>query len=137
MSFRQDQDLANLWRPPRAIQRGTAPKPPSLGGGMSGRTLKRVIWTGAFAAVAIVGAIYGAGLKTQHEYQQEKQKVVEASADDRIRGLEERRAALVTQRAPLEKKLGEIRARIKARDLENAAAAATAATSTAESGNKK
>ena len=29
---------------------------------------KRIIWTVAFAAVTIVGAIYGAGLKTQQEY---------------------------------------------------------------------
>lgn len=29
---------------------------------------KRVLWTVAFAAVTIVGAIYGAGLKTQQEY---------------------------------------------------------------------
>lgn len=29
---------------------------------------KRFIWTGAFAAVTVVGSIYGAGLKTQQEF---------------------------------------------------------------------
>ncbi|OTA95423.1 hypothetical protein M434DRAFT_64359, partial [Hypoxylon sp. CO27-5] len=77
---------------------------------------KRIIWTGAFAAVTIVGAIYGAGLKTQQEYKEEKKRIIEASPEDRIRALEDRRAVLVRERAPLERKLGEVRARIKAQE---------------------
>ena len=67
--------------PPRTPHhRGSAPKHPdaildaarrgvgSGGGGGGGRNFKRIIWTGAFAAIAFTGAIYGAGLKTQQEY---------------------------------------------------------------------
>jgi hypothetical protein len=45
-----------------------------MGGGAGGigrwkwTTSKRMVWTVAFAAVTIVGSIYGAGLKTQQEY---------------------------------------------------------------------
>ncbi|KAI2619688.1 hypothetical protein GGR54DRAFT_647828 [Hypoxylon sp. NC1633] len=113
------QEPRREWRPPRPIQRGAAPTPIStLRTKLSGITLKRMIWTGAFAAVTIVGAIYGAGLKTQKEYHEEKQKVLESSAADRIRDLEARRAALLTQRAPLERKLRELRNRIGAQDAD-------------------
>lgn len=114
-------------RPRRQIRRGAAPTPPPtsklLGNTrVSGTSLKRMIWTGAFAAVTIVGAIYGAGLKTQQEYKEEKKKIIEASPEDRIRALEDRRAVLVRERAPLERKLGEVRARIRAQEMKDAAA---------------
>lgn len=80
--------------------------------------LKRVIWTGAFAAVTFVGAIYGAGLKTRQDYRQERQRIVELPAEDRVRGLQERRDALVRERRPLEKKLGELRERMRAQEAE-------------------
>ncbi|KAI1445208.1 hypothetical protein F5Y02DRAFT_418260 [Annulohypoxylon stygium] len=81
------------------------------------------VLTGAFAAVAVVGAIYGAGLKTQQEYKTEKRQIVEASVEDRIQGLEGRRATLLAQRRPIERKLDDVRARIRAQELENAGAA--------------
>jgi hypothetical protein len=31
---------------------------------------KRMVWTGAFAAITFVGTIYGAGLKTRMEYKE-------------------------------------------------------------------
>ncbi|KAI1403148.1 hypothetical protein F4819DRAFT_484935 [Hypoxylon fuscum] len=110
-------------RPARRIQRGAAPTPPPKipGAGAaapSGVNLKRVIWTGAFAAVTFVGAIYGAGLKTRQDYRQERQRIVELPAEDRVRGLQERRDALVRERRPLEKKLGELRERMRAQEAE-------------------
>lgn len=60
--------------PPRNIRRGATPSnastiaPTAARAGGGGMSLQRIIWTGAFAAVTIVGAIYGAGLKTQQEY---------------------------------------------------------------------
>ncbi|KAI1803703.1 hypothetical protein F4811DRAFT_523935 [Daldinia bambusicola] len=107
--------------PPRQIRRGpaaasTAPGSPAGGVGVSGTTLKRVVWTGAIAAVTIVGAIYGAGLKTRSEFRQEKQKVIEAAPEERIRDLEARRAALVAQKRPFERKLADLRARMKAQE---------------------
>ncbi|KAI2634712.1 hypothetical protein GGS26DRAFT_589631 [Hypomontagnella submonticulosa] len=101
-------------RPPRPIRRGAAPPPgPSSSPSSGGISSKRLIWTAAFAAVTIVGAIYGAGLKTQQEYKSEKQKIVESTPEDRIRDLEARRAALLTQRMPLERKLRDLRARME------------------------
>ncbi|RYC61845.1 hypothetical protein CHU98_g4340, partial [Xylaria longipes] len=76
-------------------------------------TPKRMIWTGAFAAVTAVGTIYGAGLKTRQEYQAEKKQVLEAPVEERISVLEARRARLVSQRRPLENKLEELRLRVQ------------------------
>ncbi|KAI1472319.1 uncharacterized protein F4812DRAFT_454132 [Daldinia caldariorum] len=106
--------------PPRQISRGPGAARSAVPGSPAGGpvrgtptpTLKRVIWTGAIAAVTIVGAIYGAGLKTRSEYQQEKRKVVEATPEERVRDLEARRAALVAQRRPFERKLADLRARM-------------------------
>ncbi|KAI1474641.1 hypothetical protein F4774DRAFT_322944 [Daldinia eschscholtzii] len=103
-------------RPPRPIRRGPMPSAVPNPGGISGVTIKRLVWTGAFAAVTIVGAIYGAGLKTQSEFKQEKRKIVEATPEERIRDLEARRAALVAQKLPFERKLDQLRARMKAQE---------------------
>ncbi|KAI0548449.1 hypothetical protein F4679DRAFT_317282 [Xylaria curta] len=111
MSSRRPPPTA-AYRPPRQINRGAAP--PSVRG--SWTTPKRMIWTGAFAAVTIVGTIYGAGLKTQQEYRTEKKQVLEAPVEERIRTLEARRAQLVSQRRPLEKKLEELRLRVQKED---------------------
>ncbi|KAI0447170.1 hypothetical protein F4803DRAFT_546386 [Xylaria telfairii] len=95
--------------PPKLIYR--APQRPSARG--SWTTPKRMIWTGAFAAVTIVGTIYGAGLKTQQEYHAERKEVLEAPIEERIQTLETRRAHLVNQRRPLERKLEELRLRVQ------------------------
>ncbi|RYP16665.1 hypothetical protein DL765_004985 [Monosporascus sp. GIB2] len=109
-------------RPPRNIGRGIpsakGPSSPIVRGG--GISVQGLIWTGAFAAVTIVGAIYGAGLKTKQEYKAEKKQIAEASIEERIAGLEQRRSALVSQRIPLENKLAEVRARMKAKELGDA-----------------
>ncbi|KAI6089340.1 hypothetical protein F4821DRAFT_231773 [Hypoxylon rubiginosum] len=109
-------------RGPRPIRRG-APGPPRPTG-IPAATLRRLIYTGAFAAVTAVGAIYGAGLKTQQERQQEVRRIVEAPPEDRVRDLEARRAALLTQRKPLDAKLADLRARMKAQEEEEALFAA-------------
>ncbi|KAI0384545.1 hypothetical protein F5Y04DRAFT_277919 [Hypomontagnella monticulosa] len=120
-------------RPPRQTRRGAAPPPKIPSSSAGGISPKRLVWTGAFAAVTIVGAIYGAGLKTQQEFHSEKQKIIESTPEDRIRDLEARRAALVTQKMPLERKLRDLRVR-----MEKDAAAAAAATATREGdGNGK
>ncbi|KAI2467886.1 hypothetical protein F4781DRAFT_432990 [Annulohypoxylon bovei var. microspora] len=110
-------DRASLRPPPGQTPPATSQilRPP--------RRVKLMVFTGAFAAVAIVGAIYGAGLKTQREFKKEKQKIVEASAEDRIRDLEGRRGTLVSQRIPLERKLNDLRARMRVQEAKDTAAA--------------
>jgi len=54
--------------PPLPPPPATPLRAPPPGGAGASPGLKRVIYTGAFAAVTIVGAIYGAGLKTQEEF---------------------------------------------------------------------
>ncbi|KAI1181070.1 hypothetical protein F4777DRAFT_573144 [Nemania sp. FL0916] len=76
-------------------------------------TSKRLVYTLAFAAVTIVGSIYGAGLKMQQEYKAEKKHVLESPVEDRIRVLEIRRAHLVKERLPLEQKLEKAQARLR------------------------
>ncbi|KAI0403586.1 hypothetical protein F4802DRAFT_598980 [Xylaria palmicola] len=125
----RDSRSAVAYQPPSQPRRGAAP---SAAGRAAGRgswtTPKRVIWTGAFAAVTIVGAIYGAGLKTQQEYQAEKKQVLESPVEERIRALEARRAQLLTQKRPLENKLEQLRLRVQKQ--EGSAETTTAPTTT-------
>lgn len=58
-------------RPPRRHPRGPAgAAAAAASAAKSATTVKRYIWTGAFAAVTIMGTLYGAGLKTQQEYKE-------------------------------------------------------------------
>ncbi|KAB5559803.1 hypothetical protein GE09DRAFT_1220472 [Coniochaeta sp. 2T2.1] len=70
---------------------------------------KRMVWTGAFAAVTFVGTIYGAGLKTRMEHKEEKKLLTEAPISDRIDALETRKGQLLSQRIQIERKLQELR----------------------------
>ncbi|KAI1434843.1 hypothetical protein GGR50DRAFT_694769 [Xylaria sp. CBS 124048] len=101
--------------PPRRTARGPTPTPPWW------TKSRNMIWTGAFAAVIFTGTIYGAGLKVQREYHSEKEKVLEAPPEERIRALEAHRATLVTKRRPLESKLEELRLRIQKEEQEQQA----------------
>ncbi|KAI1300481.1 hypothetical protein F5Y03DRAFT_229538 [Xylaria venustula] len=107
------------YQPARQSRRGRGPvsSAPVAMGSRGGRgawtTPKRLIWTGAFAAVTIVGSIYGAGLKTQQEYHAEKKQILETPIEERISALEAHRARLVTQKRPLERKRDELRLRIQ------------------------
>ncbi|KAK0665816.1 hypothetical protein QBC41DRAFT_327149 [Cercophora samala] len=74
---------------------------------------KRLIWTGAFAATAFTGSIYGAGLKTQKEWKEEKQKVQELTTDEKVAMLENSKGELWKQKVSLEQKLGEVRRRME------------------------
>ncbi|KAK4200156.1 hypothetical protein QBC40DRAFT_265333 [Triangularia verruculosa] len=74
---------------------------------------KRLIWTGAFAATTFTGAIYGAGLKTQQEWKQEKQKIQELTTDEKVAMLENSKGELWKQKVSLEQKLREVRARME------------------------
>ncbi|TPX14946.1 uncharacterized protein E0L32_005055 [Thyridium curvatum] len=96
--------------------------------GPAAARLRRYVYTGAFAAITIAGTIYGAGLKTQQEVKvtrplnsgsthpctQERQKIVEATAEDKIAMLEDRKKALILQKAPLDRKLEALRERMRA-----------------------
>ncbi|KAI0476432.1 hypothetical protein GGR56DRAFT_674901 [Xylariaceae sp. FL0804] len=73
-----------------------------------------MIVTGAFAAAIIAGSIYGAGLKTQQEFKEEKRRILEAPPEVRLRELEARRADLARQAAPIERKLETHRAEMRA-----------------------
>ncbi|EGS22690.1 uncharacterized protein CTHT_0011630 [Thermochaetoides thermophila DSM 1495] len=77
--------------------------------GREGQTPKWKLWlyTGVFTAVTVTGTIYGAGLKTQQEWKAEKKRVLEASVEEKIAILEDRKAELVRQKNDLEAKLEE------------------------------
>ncbi|KAH8648362.1 hypothetical protein BX600DRAFT_517759 [Xylariales sp. PMI_506] len=93
-----------------------------------------LVWTGAFAAITIVATMFGAGLRTQQEYKAEKQQILEYTAEERIKDLETRRAALVSQKIPLELKIKNLHEKIKAREE---AEAKTANMSPATQSSKK
>ncbi|ORY67466.1 uncharacterized protein BCR38DRAFT_337093 [Pseudomassariella vexata] len=112
-------------QPPRPIRRGRPPPSAATSKGVptaataatqGGIPIKKLIWTGAFAAVTIVGSLYGAGLKTQREYKAERQQFIEATPEERIHALEHRRGVLMSQKIPLEMKLRDLRVRLKAEE---------------------
>ncbi|KAK3396158.1 hypothetical protein B0T20DRAFT_454799 [Sordaria brevicollis] len=74
---------------------------------------KAAIWTLAFTAVTVTGTIYGAGLKTQKEWEEEKQKVQEATVEEKIETLVNRRAQLFKTKVEIEQKLADVRERIR------------------------
>ncbi|KAI1187838.1 hypothetical protein F5B17DRAFT_398236 [Nemania serpens] len=109
---------AATYRPPRPIQRGAAPSVSRDAVRASWATPKRLIWTGAFAAVAIVGSIYGVGLKTQEEFKAERKQILETPVEERILSLEAHRAQLVNLRRPLELKREELLLRLQKQQQE-------------------
>lgn len=100
--------------------------------------IKRIIYTGAFAAVTVMGTIYGAGLKAQGDFKAEKKQVMEMPIEERIKILEDQKAKLLSLKRPLEKKLVDIRARIKVQEaLEAEQAEAEAAAEAAAAKESK
>lgn len=67
-----------------------------------------------FVAVIVSGTIYGAGLKTEQEWKATKQKIAEATVDERLAMLAQRRADLTRQQREVEDKLANLRARMRA-----------------------
>ncbi|KAL1648109.1 hypothetical protein SLS58_002436 [Diplodia intermedia] len=78
---------------------------------VSQQTIRRIVLTGAISAVTVTGALYGAGLKTQKEYTQAQKTVYELPVEERIAGLETKRARLVSQREDIERKIAGLEAR--------------------------
>jgi len=99
---------------------------------------KRYSITGLFATVIISGAVWGAMLKMRVEAQsvcppprplilallwlttnpcvQENKKILEATTDEKVLILEQRREHLVKQKKELDDKLADLHARMKARE---------------------
>ncbi|KAF2098046.1 hypothetical protein NA57DRAFT_76843 [Rhizodiscina lignyota] len=83
---------------------------------MSQQTTKRVILTGAIAAITIVGAYTGATIKTDNEKQTTRKKFEEATPEQMIEQLERAKSQLLYQRGELEKKIRQLHERQKARN---------------------
>jgi predicted Co/Zn/Cd cation transporter (cation efflux family) len=71
--------------------------------------------TGAVAAITITGTIYGAGLKGQQEVKQQNRQILQATPEERIAQLEVARAELVVKKNEMERKMGQIAARRRAK----------------------
>ncbi|KXH36006.1 hypothetical protein CNYM01_13676 [Colletotrichum nymphaeae SA-01] len=81
---------------------------------MSGFTKFRAGLTAAgCAAIIFTGATYGAGLKTQKEWKEERQSFWESPFDEQISLLQGQRGRLVTERRKWERKLEYLDERIK------------------------
>ncbi|OJD35624.1 uncharacterized protein BKCO1_1600016 [Diplodia corticola] len=78
---------------------------------VSQQTIRRIVLTGSISAVTITGAIYGAGLKFQQEHKQAQKTVYELPVEERIAGLQTKRARLVSQKEDLERKIAGLEAR--------------------------
>ncbi|KAK7536212.1 uncharacterized protein J3D65DRAFT_668643 [Phyllosticta citribraziliensis] len=75
------------------------------------KTIRLWALTGGVAATVVMGSLYGAGLKTQTQQSQARKAAQEVPIEARIAGLEQQRAHLLQQKAGLDKKLAEIKAR--------------------------
>ncbi|KAL1847385.1 hypothetical protein Daus18300_013970 [Diaporthe australafricana] len=80
----------------------------------SRQNLRRVVLTGAFAAVTAVGAITGARLKDEKDVVKQKEKVQEMPIVDRIAMIDTRRAELLRTKEALDKKLERLQQRMSA-----------------------
>ncbi|CAN8100038.1 unnamed protein product [Discula destructiva] len=74
--------------------------------------LRRIVLTGAVALITVVGAITGARLKTDKKVVEQRKEALEMPLDEQIRMLEDRRAAIVAAKIPLERKLAGLRERM-------------------------
>lgn len=74
--------------------------------------------------IVAVGAITGAWIKTDQDRVREAEKVREMSIEDQIAMLEQRQAALVASKVPLERKLEKVRAQMAEEEEEEAQKAA-------------
>ncbi|GAB7344879.1 hypothetical protein MBLNU457_3320t1 [Dothideomycetes sp. NU457] len=75
------------------------------------QAVRRWVMTGSVAAITAMGAWYGAGLKIQQDVKKDKQQRLEATPEERIQQLEDRRARLMRDRNGMQRKLDEIKAR--------------------------
>jgi len=86
-------------------------KPPKKKMSAQQQKIRRIVWTGAIAAVTATGAWYGAGLKTRSEIKQKQEKQREATPAEKIAQLEEQRGGLIAKRLGLERKIKELEMR--------------------------
>lgn len=63
--------------------------------------------------MTVTGTIYGAGLKTQKEWKEEKHKVQESTVQEKIETLVNRRAQLFKTKVEIEQKLADVRERMR------------------------
>ncbi|KAJ4386166.1 hypothetical protein N0V93_009059 [Gnomoniopsis smithogilvyi] len=78
------------------------------------QTIKRIVLAGAVFLIVAVGTVTGALLKSDRDVVKQREAVVELSLEERIAMLESRRAELVHMKMPVERKLAELRERMKA-----------------------
>ncbi|KAI1001559.1 hypothetical protein K3495_g6642 [Podosphaera aphanis] len=72
---------------------------------------KSWILAGSVAATTVMGALYGAGLKSQHQINKETDRNLRAapSPAEVLAVLEERRSSLIYKQTTIEKKIDEIK----------------------------
>ncbi|KAF2798536.1 hypothetical protein K505DRAFT_357457 [Melanomma pulvis-pyrius CBS 109.77] len=78
---------------------------------VSPQAVRRGILTASITIITATGAIYGAGLKSNHELKQERKRRQEATPEDMITQLEAVRSNLVREKTELEIKIAKFTAR--------------------------
>ncbi|KAL1972590.1 hypothetical protein VTN31DRAFT_7004 [Thermomyces dupontii] len=76
------------------------------------RSIKSGVLAAAVTVTTIVGALYGAELKTEHEKQQAKEKTKQITLDEKIESLRSAREALVSKKSTVEKQIADLEARM-------------------------
>jgi len=73
--------------------------------------IRRIVLTASVAAITATGAWYGAGLRIKDEAKTISEKRREATVEEKLALLDEKRGQLVTKRIGLERKIAELDAR--------------------------
>ncbi|KAI9721263.1 MAG: hypothetical protein M1812_002425 [Candelaria pacifica] len=73
--------------------------------------IRRIVLTGAIAAITATGAWYGAGLKTRQELKLEVKARRDATPAEKIAQLETARSSLLARKFGLERKIADLEAR--------------------------
>ncbi|KAL1992830.1 hypothetical protein VTN49DRAFT_3586 [Thermomyces lanuginosus] len=76
------------------------------------RSIKSGVLAAAVTVTTIVGALYGAELKSQHEKQQAKEKTQQTTLDEKIESLRSARETLLSKKLAVEKQIADLEARM-------------------------
>ncbi|SPO03811.1 uncharacterized protein DNG_06494 [Cephalotrichum gorgonifer] len=74
------------------------------------------VWATGMAIIVIAGTWYGAGLRTERDFEQAKKQILEASVEDKIAVLEAQKEHLYAQKATIQRKLDVFHARVRERE---------------------
>ncbi|PKS12094.1 hypothetical protein jhhlp_001391 [Lomentospora prolificans] len=78
--------------------------------------VRSAVWATGMAIIIIAGTWWGAGLRTNQDYEKEKKRILEAPVEEKIAVLEAQKKHLYSQQSLLQQKLDTFHAHVKERE---------------------